>query len=189
VDARHPDPDHHPAGAVSLAKSVKAWPQRYHTAARRLSARMTLEVTVTTANVDDLRPLHTAAVDARNGYAEALENAESKDLCPLFREMILIHTQNADELKVHITIGGMVVAEEGSFMSSVHRWIIAVRARLGGLDVPALPGFIDGEKRNIRKYDAALVKDGFPKDLRVHLQRQRDRISKQISVMNSRIQS
>ena len=41
-------------------------------------------------------------------------------------------------------------------MSVVHRTIMNVRSLFNGLDGSVLPGLIDGEKRNVDKYDDAL---------------------------------
>ena len=38
-----------------------------------------------TEHADALKTLHTSLIDSRNGYEEALEDAEGKGLTPLFR--------------------------------------------------------------------------------------------------------
>ncbi len=48
--------------------------------------------------LEQLKSLHTHAIDARNGYREALEDAKGKGLSPLFRDMIALHESNAAEL-------------------------------------------------------------------------------------------
>lgn len=52
-----------------------------------------LEVSMTTADPFDVSSLHTAAIDARNGYTEALEDAEGKGLTAVFQDMIQLHTR------------------------------------------------------------------------------------------------
>jgi hypothetical protein len=49
-------------------------------------------------SLDQLKSLHTSAIDARNGYQEALEDAKGKGMTPLFRDMIALHQDNAAEL-------------------------------------------------------------------------------------------
>ena len=48
---------------------------------------------------DHLKTLHTAAIDARNGYHEALEDAGGQDkykgMTPLFRDMVALHQRHA----------------------------------------------------------------------------------------------
>ena len=83
--------------------------------------------------LDHLKSLQTGAIDARNGYEEALEGQQ-------------------------LSAAGEKPDESGSFMSTVHRTIMDVRSLFGGLDDSVLPGLIDGEKRNVAAYDEALNK-------------------------------
>ena len=134
--------------------------------------------------LDHLKSLHTSAIDARNGYQEALEEAEGKGMTPLFREMIAVHDSNATELDTELTKAGEKPDADGSFMSIVHRTIMDVRSLFGGLDESVLPGLIDGETRNVSKYDSAL-KDNPPADISALLQRQRGRIEQKIAEMET----
>jgi uncharacterized protein (TIGR02284 family) len=115
-----------------------------------------LEDTLDQDTLDHLKTLHTSAVDARNGYEEALEDAEGKGMTPLFRDMIALHDANAEELAGELINAGEKADDEGSFMSIVHQTIMSVRSLFNGLDGSVLPGLIDGEKRNVGKYDDAL---------------------------------
>lgn len=110
-----------------------------------------------TYHVDALKSLHTALIDSRNGYDEALQDAEGKGLTPLFREMIELRTQHANELSLILSGLGEKVDAKGSFMSTVHRTIVSVRSLFGGLDDSILPGLIDGEKRIMTYYDDAIT--------------------------------
>lgn len=105
--------------------------------------------------VDHLKTLHTSAIDARNGYQEALEDADGKGMSPLFREMIALHEGNASELARKLTEANEIPDDKGSFMTVVHQTIMDVRSLFNGLDESVLPGLIDGEKRNVSKYDDA----------------------------------
>jgi len=125
---------------------------------------------------DDLINLYTHAIDARHGYEEALEDADGRGMTPLFREMTSLHTTNATELAGELARYGEHPDEDGSFMSTVHRTVISVRALFGGLDGSVLPGLIDGEKRNISTYDKILDRDTFAPETRALLARQRDRL-------------
>jgi uncharacterized protein (TIGR02284 family) len=106
--------------------------------------------------LDHLKTLHTAAIDARNGYQEALEDAEGRGCSALFRDMIALHEGNARALAAELTKAGETPDDSGSFMSVVHQTIMNVRSLFNGLDESVLPGLIDGEKRNVSKYDDAL---------------------------------
>lgn len=135
--------------------------------------------------LDQLKSLHTSAVDARNGYQEALEDAEGKVMTPLFRDMIALHEGNAGELARELTKANEVPDDKGSFMSVVHKTIMDVRSLFNGLDESVLPGLIDGEKRNVSKYDDAL-KDAKPTaDLAALLNVQRGKIAQKIAQMET----
>jgi hypothetical protein len=54
-----------------------------------------------------LKSLHTSAIDARNGYQEALDDTEGKGMTPLFRDMIALHESNADELARELAEAGV----------------------------------------------------------------------------------
>ncbi len=148
---------------------------------------MGFAMTETTAS--DLTSLHTAAIDARNGYAEALKDADGNDLSALFQTMISLHTRHADELKSAIGITGTRVDDDGSLMSTVHRSIMSVRSLFGALDETVLPGLIDGEERNVQSYDDVLTKDGLTDTHRALLTGQRARLVEQITAMRSAAKS
>ena len=69
------------------------------------------------ATLDHLKSLHTSAIDARNGYQEALEDAEGKGMTPLFRDMIALHEGNAAELARELTKANEIPDDKGSFMT------------------------------------------------------------------------
>jgi uncharacterized protein (TIGR02284 family) len=108
------------------------------------------------ASNEHLTSLHTALIDASNGYEEAMHDAEGKGLTALFREMMALHTQDAAEIATHLITLGEKVDDKGSFMSTVHRAVISVRSLFGGLDESILPGLIDGEERLLSYYDEAI---------------------------------
>lgn len=56
--------------------------------------------------LDRLKSLHTSAIDARNDYREAMEDAGSQGMTPLFREMNALHEGNADELRRELVAAG-----------------------------------------------------------------------------------
>jgi uncharacterized protein (TIGR02284 family) len=134
--------------------------------------------------IDQLKSLHTASIDARNGYQEALEDAEGRGLTPLFRDMIAVHDRHASELGTALTAAGQKPDNGGSFMSTVHRTIMSVRSLFDGLDESVLPGLIDGEERNVGKYDDAM-KLGFPASLSSHLTTQRAELVEKIAAMKA----
>jgi uncharacterized protein (TIGR02284 family) len=126
-------------------------------AKRKNAAKIKLEEISMTDHIDHMKSLHTTVVDARNGYEEALKDAEGRGLTPLFRDMIALHQSHADALAADLIRHGQKVDDKGSFLSTVHRTVISIRALFGGLDDSILPGLIDGEERVVSYYDEALA--------------------------------
>jgi uncharacterized protein (TIGR02284 family) len=132
---------------------------------------------------DELKTLHTHAIDARHGYEEALQDAEGRGMTPLFRDMISLHTTNGEELAAMLPRSDFLPDENGSFMSTVHRTIISIRSLFGGLDESILPGLIDGENRNVNAYLKTLDRPDLNPDVRNLLEQQRLRIDAAITRM------
>lgn len=152
------------------------------TVARRASGNR-MEAELNTDILDHLKSLHTSAIDARNGYQEALEDAEGRGLTPLFRDMITLHHTNAEELASLLHAAGEQADDSGSFMSVIHRTIMSVRSLFNGLDDSVLPGLIDGEKRNLAKYDEAMPAAAQAPEIAAKLEAQRARIREKIGLM------
>lgn len=106
--------------------------------------------------IDSLKKLHTVLIDSRNGYDEALRDADGGGLTPLFREMIALRDQHHHEIDAHLREAGEKPDESGSFLTAVHRTIFKIRSLMSGLDDSILPGLIDGEERILTFYDAVL---------------------------------
>jgi uncharacterized protein (TIGR02284 family) len=136
--------------------------------------------------LDHLKSLHTSAIDARNGYQEALKDAEGRGLTPLFADMIALHESHAAELARELTKANEIPDDKGSFMTLVHKTIMDVRSLFNGLDESVLPGLIDGEKRNVSKYDDVLNEAKPPADVADLLTAQRTAIAQKIAQMETR---
>jgi uncharacterized protein (TIGR02284 family) len=134
-------------------------------------------------HLDNLKALHIRELDARNGYEEALVDAEGKGLSPLFLDMVAVHDSNAGEIGAVLLEQGEEADSEGSFMSVVNRTIMNVRSLFSELDESVLPGLIDGEKRNLDKYDEALKTPTLPEDIHLLLTEQRDKIQQKVALM------
>ena len=134
---------------------------------------------------DHLKTLHTAAIDARNGYQEALEDAEGRGMTPLFRDMVALHQRHASALHDVLAQAGEKPDDSGSFMSTVHKTIMDVRSLFGGLDDSVLPGLIDGEKRNVAKYDEAINGAPPPTSIETMIGEQRGDLARKIAEMEA----
>jgi uncharacterized protein (TIGR02284 family) len=139
--------------------------------------------------LDHLKALHTSAIDARNGYQEALKDAAGRGMTPVFHDMMTLHADNAAELARELVKANELPDDEGSFMTTVHKTIMDVRSLFNGLDESVLPGLIDGEKRNVSKYDEALKRAGAPASVVTLLIRQRDRLAQKIAQMQATAES
>ena len=133
--------------------------------------------------VDHLKSLHTAAIDARNGYQEALKDAEGKGLTPLFQDMIQLHDTNAEELAEVLNESGEKPDNKGSFMTTVHKTIMSVRSLFDGLGESVLPGLIDGEERNAKHYADAFPDVTHDRKVGSLLERQQKKILVKIAAM------
>jgi uncharacterized protein (TIGR02284 family) len=142
-----------------------------------------LEALLDKDTLDHLKSLHTSEIDARNGYEKALEDAEGKGMTPLFRDMIALHESNAAELGDELVKAGEKPDEDGSFMTLVHQTIMNVRSLFDGLDSSVLPGLIDGETRNVKKYDDALTAATASPAIVNLLSAQRGKIREKIALM------
>ena len=104
---------------------------------------------------DSLKKLHTDLVDNRNGYEEAVKDAELP-LKAFFAEMVALKEKDHAELHGALTRLGEKPDEDGSFMSTVHKTVISVRAAVSGLGTNALSSFVMGEEQIVDAYDTAL---------------------------------
>src|ERR1700677_220075 len=132
--------------------------------------------------LEDLKSLHTAAIDARTGYEEARDDADGRTR-PLFQQMIAVHTKNADDLSHVLQRSGAPVGEAGSLMAAVNRTVMSVRSVFGGLGENVLPALIDAEKHHLSRYDEVLKSAEPPADVREVLARNRERLEAAIARM------
>jgi uncharacterized protein (TIGR02284 family) len=135
--------------------------------------------------LEQLKSLHANEVDARNGYEDAIEAANASSMTPLFSDMVGVHELNAQEIAAVLAAASEEVETEGSFMSVIQGAIMDVRALFNGLGESMLPSLIQGEKRNLGKYDEALTTAGLPLTMEKMLRDQRGRIQEKIEAMEA----
>ena len=109
-----------------------------------------------------LKSLHTLSIDAKNGYVEAVKEAEAEGLSELFESMAELHARDERELAAILLHEGVETDGDGSLLTWVHKTIIDIRSLFGGLKESILPGLIDGETRILERYDAALADANVP---------------------------
>lgn len=137
-----------------------------------------------TDSLDSLKSLHTALIDSRNGYREALDDAGRSGMIDLFRKMIDLRQRHAHQLQTYLVAAGASVDPNGSFMTTVHRVVISFQSLFGDLNERVLPGLIDGEQRIVSAYDDALREP--PSDVRDILIQQRASVVAIIADMQQR---
>ncbi|MGL5114247.1 MAG: DUF2383 domain-containing protein [Beijerinckiaceae bacterium] len=128
-----------------------------------------------------LARLHTALIDAANGYHEALKSTGEDVQTPLFRSLLELHDHHVTQLEIEVSTLRGGIDDHGSFMSTVNRTVMGIRSVLGGLDESVLPGLIDGEKRNLAVYDELLAMTSDQPDIHGLLSGQRQALAEAIA--------
>jgi uncharacterized protein (TIGR02284 family) len=136
---------------------------------------------------DSLKKLHTSLVDDRKGYEKAVEDAEP-NVKSLFSEMAALKEKDHVELHAGLTKLGEKPDESGSFMATVHKTVIGVRAATTGLGTNSLSSFVMGEKQVVDEYDKAIEECSSDPDLVATLTRQKQTLIAKIAEME-RIQT
>jgi uncharacterized protein (TIGR02284 family) len=132
-----------------------------------------------------LAALHTALVDARNGYDEAIGDAQQPDLKAIFERVKTLHENAHAELHGALRARGLSPDDNGSFMSAVHKTVISVRSAVAGLDDRSLSSFASGEERIVQDYERAIEDNRDDGSLVAVLQRQKAELETVISEMTA----
>jgi uncharacterized protein (TIGR02284 family) len=136
---------------------------------------------------DSLKKLHTSLVDNHKGYEKAVEDAEP-NVKSLFGEMAALKEKDHAELHAGLTKLGEKPDESGSFMATVLKTVIGVRAATTGLGTNSLSSFVMGEKQVVDEYDKAIEECSSDRDLVATLIRQKNTLLAKIAEME-RIQT
>ena len=139
------------------------------------------------ANLDALKSLHTALVDAVQGYDEAIKDAEAPDMKSTFEEMRTIHQTSHREVDGLLAAKGEKPDESGSFMATVHKTVISVRSAVTGLDRSSLKAFVGGEQHLAGAYDQAIAESAADAPLAEALRRRKDQLDAMIAKMEARV--
>lgn len=132
-----------------------------------------------------LAALHTAIVDACNGYDEAIRDAQKPDLKAIFGRVKALHEKAHGALHVALRARGLEPDDSGSFMSAVHKTVISVRSAVVGLDDGSLSAFASGEERIVQDYDKAIEGNRDDGSLVAVLERQKAELQAAIREMNA----
>ena len=135
--------------------------------------------------VDELKRLHTTLVDTKNGYEKAVKDARDTDVLQVFRAMLELHTNAELEVARIFHKYEPGASGGGSFMGAVHKAVIDARSLVTGLHVDALTSFVDGERRVLKRYDAALAASGLHDSDAVVIRGERDALAQAVDRMRS----
>ena len=105
---------------------------------------------------DALKKLHTALVDTRKGYEEAIKNTDDPQVAKMSQEMVALRSLDHEELHKLLVDAGEEPDDAGSFMGAVHETVVNVRAAVTGLGKNAMSSFVSGEENLIETYDEAI---------------------------------
>ncbi len=136
-----------------------------------------------TGRTEALQNLLTAMIDSRHGYEEALADAEGKGLTPLFRDMIAMRKRDESRVSALLVTEGVEADQSGSFMTTVHRTVISIRAALTGLHENILPALESGEQWIVGAYDKAIAASHPSDNGYDELLKQRDSLNAKIEDM------
>jgi len=100
--------------------------------------------------------LKAAMDDAVEGYEKMLEKAEPS-FKPTVSDLLSQHRAASREIDVMLLDRGAAVDEDGSFMGAVHKTVVMLRSVVDDVDDGWIPGILDGEKRNLDRYDEAIA--------------------------------
>jgi uncharacterized protein (TIGR02284 family) len=132
---------------------------------------------------DSMMDLHTALIDACNGYDEAIKDAQKPDLLALFERAKSLHEKAHAIIHTILSERGITPDEKGSFMSTVHETIISVRSAVVGLDKDSLSSFASGEERMIEAYDKAIQSSPDDRPAQAALEQQRSALFELVGEM------
>lgn len=107
---------------------------------------MSLETTtnLNAETIEALQDLIQINIDSQKGFSEAAEQIEDANLANLFFEMAKTRAGLADELKSHVEYSGERPRNEGTFLATLHRTWLDIRAKINGGDPIAV--LVEAEK-------------------------------------------
>jgi hypothetical protein len=147
----------------------------------------TLERADSAQGFDKTVELKVAMDDALEGYRTMLEKAEPS-FEPTVTTLIEQHRAARDDLETLLRErgAGAAAARDGSLMGAVHKTVVTLRAVVDDPDADWIPGIVDGERRNLDKFDAALAEGASDPALQSVLRKHRDALQRQVEALETR---
>ncbi len=107
-------------------------------------------------SLDALIDLHTISVDTRRGYDKMADRAEAS-FRPTVERFVALHTRHAARLDRMVREMGAVPDAGGSFMGTVNRTVVAVRAFFDDIDADTMTQIRSGEDHVLAAFDRAIA--------------------------------
>jgi Domain of unknown function (DUF2383) len=137
-----------------------------------------------TTRFDKSIDLKVAMDDAVEGYEKMLEKAEPS-FRPTVSELLAHHRAASQDIDTQLRTRGAAVDEDGSFMGAVHKTVVTLRAAVDDPDRDWIPGIVDGEKRNLKKYDEAITECAGDSTLQATLRRHRETLQRWVDALDA----
>ena len=112
--------------------------------------------------LDSLALAHTRTVDALAGFEKMVEKAEPEFLTTATRFRDL-HRAHSTQLSAVLRQHGRTPDDDGSFMSTVNRMVVATRAAFDEIDADVMRQVRSGEENVIAAYRDAEFRVPYPK--------------------------
>jgi hypothetical protein len=129
--------------------------------------------------------LKVAMDDALEGYDKMLEKAEAT-FKPTVAALLEQHNAARRDLDTLLRERGTAVDQDGSFMGAVHKTVVTLRSVVDDPDGDWIPGILDGEERNLGKYDDAIAETAREPALQAALTKHRDALRRAVESLRDR---
>jgi uncharacterized protein (TIGR02284 family) len=107
-------------------------------------------------SLDALIDLHTQSVDTHRGFDKMVEKAEPS-FRPVVDRFLALHTRHVARLDRMVREMGAVPDAAGSFMGTVNRAVVTMRAAFDAIDSDTMAQIRSGEEYVIAAFDRALA--------------------------------
>lgn len=110
---------------------------------------------------DALRSLQTRTADALAGYVKMVEKAEP-EFRPVAERFRSLHDHHNAALSAMLIRHGAEPDLDGSFMGSVNKAVVSMRALFDEIDEDVMDNIRDGENHVLTAFDDAMTATGMP---------------------------
>lgn len=145
---------------------------------------VTLNRDETNGRFEKSRELKVAMDDALEGYEKMLEKAEAS-FKPTVSALLEQHRSAREDLDTLLRDRGARVDQDGSFMGAVHKTVVTLRSVVDDPDGDWIPGILDGEERNLGKFDDAIAESAEDPAMQAVLRGHREALARCVASLGS----